>query len=64
MNLINGTHHLCERKEYAFMVLREYTIIPLHYIPINFCHYIHVDNNLNKVNKKNNNVHFLNLKNQ
>ena len=22
MNLISGTHHLCERREYAFMVLR------------------------------------------
>ena len=27
MNLISKTHHLCERKEYAFMVLQEYTII-------------------------------------
>ena len=27
MNLISGTHHQCERKEYAFMILREYTII-------------------------------------
>ena len=27
MNLISGTHHLCERREYAFMILREYTII-------------------------------------
>jgi len=27
MNLINGTHHLYEMKEYVFMVLREYTII-------------------------------------
>ena len=27
MNLISGTHHSCERKEHAFMVLREYTII-------------------------------------
>ena len=27
MNLISGTHHSCERKEYAFMILREYTII-------------------------------------
>ena len=29
MNLISGTHHLCEKKEYAFMVLQEYTIISL-----------------------------------
>ena len=29
MNLISGTHHLCERREYTFMVLREYTIISL-----------------------------------
>ena len=27
MNLISGTHHSCERKEYGFIVLREYTII-------------------------------------
>ena len=27
MNLISGTYHLCERREYAFMVLWEYTII-------------------------------------
>ena len=26
MNLISGTYYLCESKEYAFMVLREYTI--------------------------------------
>ena len=29
MNLISETHHSCERKEYAFIVLREYTIISL-----------------------------------
>ena len=29
MNLINGIHHLCEKKKYVFMVLREYTIISL-----------------------------------
>ena len=27
MNLISGIHYSYERKEYAFMVLREYTII-------------------------------------
>ena len=27
MNLISGTRHSCERREHAFMVLREYTII-------------------------------------
>ena len=27
MNLISRTHHSCERKEYAFIILREYTII-------------------------------------
>ena len=27
MYLISGTHYSCERREYAFMVLREYTII-------------------------------------
>ena len=27
MNLISRTHYLCEWREYAFMVLREYTII-------------------------------------
>ena len=27
MNLISGTHHSCERREHAFMVLRKYTII-------------------------------------
>ena len=29
INLISGTHHLCERREYVFMVLQEYTIISL-----------------------------------
>ena len=29
MNLISETHHSCERREYIFMVLREYTIISL-----------------------------------
>ena len=29
MNLISGTHHSYERREHAFMVLREYTIISL-----------------------------------
>ena len=27
MNLISGTHHLCGRREYAFMVFEEYIII-------------------------------------
>ena len=27
MNLISGTHHFCERKEYAFNILLEYDII-------------------------------------
>ena len=27
MNLINGTHHSCERRKHAFMVFREYLII-------------------------------------
>ena len=27
INLISETHHLCERSEYAFMILQEYTII-------------------------------------
>ena len=27
MNLISETHHSCEKREHAFMVLREYTII-------------------------------------
>ena len=27
MNLISGTHHSYERREYAFIILREYTII-------------------------------------
>jgi hypothetical protein len=27
MNLINGTHDFCERREYAFNVLPEYNII-------------------------------------
>ena len=27
MNLISRTHHSCERREYAFMVLWKYTII-------------------------------------
>ena len=27
MNLINGIHNLCEKMEYAFIVLRRYTII-------------------------------------
>ena len=35
MNLISGTHHSCERREYAFMVLQEYIIIFLPYIFLN-----------------------------
>ena len=35
MNLISGTHHSYGRKEYAFMVLREYTIISRKYLTIN-----------------------------
>ena len=35
MNLISGTHHSCERREYAFMVLRVYTIISLENETIN-----------------------------
>ena len=27
INLISGTHHLCEKREYVFIVLQEYTII-------------------------------------
>ena len=27
INLISKTHHSCERREHAFIVLREYTII-------------------------------------
>ena len=27
MNLITGAYHSCERREHAFMILREYTII-------------------------------------
>ena len=27
MNLINGTHNFCERKEYKYNVLPEYSII-------------------------------------
>ena len=27
MNLINGTYNFCERREYAFNVLPEYSII-------------------------------------
>ena len=27
INLISKTHHSCERRKYAFMILREYTII-------------------------------------
>ena len=36
MNLISGTHHSCERREHAFMILREYTIISCHitHIPL------------------------------
>jgi hypothetical protein len=29
MYLISKTHHLCERREYAFNVLSEYSIITL-----------------------------------
>ena len=29
INLISRTYHLCERSEYAFIILREYTIISL-----------------------------------
>ena len=33
MNLISGTHYSCERREHAFMVLWEYTIIsPYHFL--------------------------------
>ena len=32
MNLINETYHSCERREYAFMILREYTIISHEFI--------------------------------
>ena len=32
INLISRTNHSCERSEYAFMILREYTIIS------HFCH--------------------------
>ena len=31
MNLISGIHHSCEKNEYAFMVIREYTIISQKY---------------------------------
>jgi hypothetical protein len=27
MNLISGTHHFCERREYSFNILPEYDII-------------------------------------
>ena len=27
MNLINETHHSCEKREYAFTIFRKYTII-------------------------------------
>ena len=27
MNLISETHYLCEKREYAFMILQKYTII-------------------------------------
>ena len=27
MNLMSETHHSCEKREHAFMVLRKYTII-------------------------------------
>ena len=26
MNLINGIHHSCERREYIFIIFRKYTI--------------------------------------
>ena len=32
INLISETHYLCKKKEYAFIILREYTII---FIPCN-----------------------------
>jgi len=32
MNLISETHHLCERRKYASMVFRKYTIISLHLV--------------------------------
>ena len=34
MNLISGTHRLCERREYVFMVFREYTIIFSHIVSL------------------------------
>ena len=27
MNLINETHHSCEKRDYAFIIFRKYTII-------------------------------------
>ena len=33
MNLISGTHYSCERKKYAFIVLRKYIIIFLVFQP-------------------------------
>ena len=36
MNLISRTHHSCERREHAFMVLREYTIISPYLPPTPF----------------------------
>jgi hypothetical protein len=35
MNLISGTHHFYERREYAFNVLPEYYIITLIFIKFN-----------------------------
>ena len=47
MNLINGIHHSCEMREYAFMILREYTInFPRHIQTICLPFTIHVENNI------------------
>ena len=36
MNLISGVHHSCERREHAFIVLREYIIISLSFVSIRY----------------------------
>ena len=40
MNLINGTHHSCEKRKHAFIVLRDYTIISLVFQPKAGMHYV------------------------
>ena len=49
INLISETHHSCERREYAFMVLRKYTIIFLLRVCLNNTYLLKIKNLLQKI---------------